>query len=189
MKIRMKFLQKYVKEISLLVIGVILVLCSKIPSAEKNKNNLPIENINVSDSGKTDNLSIQEYYTTYYSTQIKSFLNEIDGVEDVSVMVYIDSIEDKTFAQNQENNQEKVIEKDSNGGERETENNKNVVEYVIIKDSQGNESMVITKNRIPKITGIAVRAKGADSYVIQEKIINAIKSTYGIESSQIYVCS
>jgi len=81
-----------------------------------------------------------------------------------------------------------ITEKDSNGGSRDTLTESNNKEFVIIKDSNGNEEIVVLSNHMPTIVGVAIRADGCQSYVIQEKIINAIKNTYGLKASQIYVC-
>ncbi|MBE7067049.1 MAG: hypothetical protein E7385_05805 [Ruminococcaceae bacterium] len=187
-KINVKTLRKYLKEIVILALGIALIMISNIVPTDKNttdKNEMIYKESNKIDD---NNKISSEYFTEYYTSQIKQFVSSIEGVSNVNVIVHIDSTDNIILAENVTSESEKITEKDSNGGSRDTLTESNNKEFVIIKDSNGNEEIVVLSNHMPTIVGVAIRADGCQSYVIQEKIINAIKNTYGLKASQIYVC-
>lgn len=188
----MKYLRKYLKEIVCLVLGLTIMIIGKTVSDSsgiKKQQNIQNTEKNDSASNTTQYDNDGAFFISYYEKQITNFVSKIDGVSDVNVIVYIDSLNDVIPAENINDKQEHITEKDSNGGTRDTTSSSIIKDYVIVKDKDGNESIVIISNKMPKVSGVAICAKGADSNVVKEKIINAVKSTYGLENCEIFVCS
>lgn len=189
-KIKLKIIRKYMKEIICLILGISLMLgCKLLPDKEDNKENEVTKASSPTPGLEEEYNSDGEFYTNFYKEQIEEFVSKIDGVSSVSVIVYINSVNDIVSAQNTDKKEEKVDEKDSNGGSRETTTISESNEYVVIKDKDGNESVVVISNKMPEISGVAICAKGASSNVVREKIINSVKSTFGLDDSEIFVCS
>ncbi len=189
-KINIRFLRKYRVEIICLILGVVLMLgCRLLPERESDKEKTKSNNENLSSGIKEEFNNEGEFYTVFYQKQIEDFVSKIEGVSSVSVIVYIDSVNDIVSAQNTNSSEEKIDEKDSSGGSRETITNSQSNEYVVITDKDGNESVVVISNKMPEISGVAICAKGASSNVVREKIINSVKSAFGLEDDEIFVCS
>lgn len=189
-KINIRFLRKYRVEIICLILGVVLMLgCRLLAERESDKEKTKSNNENLSSGIKEEFNNEGEFYTVFYQKQIEEFVSKIEGVSSVSVIVYIDSVNDIVSAQNTNNSEEKIDEKDSSGGSRETITNSQSNEYVVITDKDGNESVVVISNKMPEISGVAICAKGASSNVVREKIINSVKSAFGLEDDEIFVCS
>lgn len=189
-KINIRFLRKYRVEIICLILGVVLMLgCRLLPERESDKEKTKSNNENLSSGIKEEFNNEGEFYTVFYQKQIEEFVSKIEGVSSVSVIVYIDSVNDIVSAQNTNSSEEKIDEKDSSGGSRETITNSQSNEYVVITDKDGNESVVVISNKMPEISGVAICAKGASSNVVREKIINSVKSAFGLEDDEIFVCS
>lgn len=189
-KINIRFLRKYRVEIICLILGVVLMLgCRLLPERESDKEKTKSNNENLSSGIKEEFNNEGEFYTVFYQKQIEEFVSKIEGVSSVSVIVYIDSVNDIVSAQNTNSSEEKIDEKDSSGGSRETITNSQSNEYVVITDKDGNESVVVISNKMPEISGVAIYAKGASSNVVREKIINSVKSAFGLEDDEIFVCS
>lgn len=189
-KINIRFLRKYRVEIICLILGVVLMLgCRLLAERESDKEETKSNNENLSSGIKEEFNNEGEFYTVFYQKQIEEFVSKIEGVSSVSVIVYIDSVNDIVSAQNTNSSEEKIDEKDSSGGSRETITNSQSNEYVVITDKDGNESVVVISNKMPEISGVAICAKGASSNVVREKIINSVKSAFGLEDDEIFVCS
>ena len=189
-KINIRFLRKYRVEIICLILGVVLMLgCRLLPERESDKEKTKSNNENLSSGIKEEFNNEGEFYTVFYQKQIEEFVSKIEGVSSVSVIVYIDSVNDIVSAQNTNSSEEKIDEKDSSGGSRETITNSQSNEYVVITDKDGNEPVVVISNKMPEISGVAIYAKGASSNVVREKIINSVKSAFGLEDDEIFVCS
>lgn len=189
-KINIRFLRKYRVEIICLILGVVLMLgCRLLPERESDKEKTKSNNENLSSGIKEEFNNEGEFYTVFYQKQIEEFVSKIEGVSSVSVIVYIDSVNDIVSAQNTNSSEEKIDEKDSSGGSRETITNSQSNEYVVITDKDGNESVVVISNKMPEISGVAICAKGASSNIVREKIINSVKSAFGLEDDEIFVCS
>lgn len=189
-KINIRFLRKYRVEIICLILGVVLMLgCRLLAERESDKEKTKSNNENLSSGIKEEFNNEGEFYTVFYQKQIEEFVSKIEGVSSVSVIVYIDSVNDIVSAQNTNSSEEKIDEKDSSGGSRETITNSQSNEYVVITDKDGNESVVVISNKMPEISGVAICAKGASSNVVREKIINSVKSAFGLEDDEIFVCS
>lgn len=189
-KKNLKFIRKFLKEIVCLILGVVIMLVAKIFPLQGNiggHTEKTVENT-LSETGK-ESCGDGEFFTGFYEKQIEEFVSKIDGVSSVSVIVYIESVNDIVSAQNTNTDSENITEKDSNGGSRDTVNKSEKNEYVIVKDKDGNESVVVISKKMPKISGVAICAKGASSNVVKEKIINSVKSAFGLEDSEIFVCS
>lgn len=175
-------LKKYKLPIILLVAAVVLFfMISLFSGTEKT---LQEQSYAVTE---TENKNNQESYDVYLEEKLERILSSTEGVGKVKVAVsLIDSGEIYPFTQ-EENSQEQTSEKDSEGGTRENSSESGSSQPSVIKDSNGSESVVITKSEMPRISGVIVCAKGGDSYVVQERIINAVKALCNVDINRIEI--
>lgn len=187
-----KYLRKYLKEILCLVLGLVIMVIGKIAPGNQTEDNQPEKHEGTNKAFESDAYQYDYegvFFISYYEKQIENFVSKIEGVSDVNVIVYIDSVNDVIPAENKSEKQENITEKDSNGGTRDTTSSSIIKDFVVVKDKDGNESIVVISNKMPRITGVAICAKGAETNVVREKIINAVKSAYALENCEIFVCS
>lgn len=128
-----------------------------------------------------------ENYDTYLEAKLEDILSSTEGVGKVKVAVSLyDSGEIYPFTQ-EESSKEVNNEKDSAGGTRENTSESGKSQPSVIKNSDGSESVVITKSDMPRIQGVIVCAKGGDSYVVQERIINAVQALCNVDINSIQI--
>ena len=133
------------------VIGIILVIVSFIvPAKEKERENVT-------------------YYSTELEEKICSLISSVSGVSDVSVMVTMDSGNEKVYAQNTDKTAERTVS-----------------DYAVISGEK--TGALELKEIYPKVRGVAVVCGGGDSPEIKEKIISLLTSALGIASNRITVC-
>lgn len=113
-------------------------------------------------------------YEKAYEDQLQTILQKIVGVGEVEVLVTIDSTEEITLEKNQKNTQQVTNEKDQNSASR------NITEVtqsgeVVLYQTSGSQQPLITKYIKPKVRGVLVVAKGAESPVVKKMIAEAVE--------------
>ncbi len=126
-------------------------------------------------------------YAEYYASQIERLLANIEGIGEVTAVVYVKSEGTGILAENSNTDASVTKEEDSQGGTREETKNVSDNEIVILKDKDGNETVVYVSQNAPEIEGIAVCVKGGASAGIQEKIKTALMCLYDIPASKISI--
>ncbi|UOF90116.1 stage III sporulation protein AG [Fodinisporobacter ferrooxydans] len=125
-------------------------------------------------------------YEETYNKQLETMLNQLPGVSDAQVMVTIDSTADVIYAQNLQSTKQTTNESDKTGVQRTvTQSNQNG--QLVIVHQNGNDVPVVEKKVMPKIRGVLVEAKGAESARVQEEIKNAIQGALDIPIYKISV--
>ncbi len=103
-------------------------------------------------------------YTELLEKRVKEHIDRIDGVSNVSVMLTIDSSNEKIYA--------------SNGQGKD---------YVIIKDSSGNEKPIMLQEINASIRGIAVVCDFGGSDLKRQQIIEMLSALFNIGTNKISV--
>ncbi|MDR7856144.1 sporulation stage III protein AG [Tissierella sp.] len=167
--------------IILMVSIILLIVANNLMSSEKesDKENSGDYRIDYSYDTEKD-------YSSYLEKKLVDILEKFQGVSKVSVMITLENTEEKITANNTTKTTENTIEKDSEGGTRET-----IREDVNIQVlTKGNdEELMVIKEIKPKVQGVIVVATGVDDPEIKEMLYEAVKTVLGIKGNKVQVYS
>ncbi len=125
-------------------------------------------------------------YERSYETQLKEALDAIVGVEDVTVVVNVDSSESKVFEKNRNTQTQLTDEIDREGGKRKVEDQSMEEQLVIIQNGE-REVPIVTETKKPEIRGVLVVAKGAENIQVKKWIIEAVTRVLDVPSHRVAV--
>jgi stage III sporulation protein AG len=125
-------------------------------------------------------------YEERYEEQLKTALEAIVGVQDVTVVVNVDATETKVLEKNRTTQQQTTDETDREGGKRKVEDTSSNEEVVIIRKGE-EESPIILATKKPEIRGVLVVAKGADNIQIKKWIVEAVTRVLDVPSHRVAV--
>lgn len=171
--------------IILLLCGVLLILVGNITSnlsKKKMSNNSNTVEVN----SNLTNISPVNNYEETTKKELIDTLSQIDGVGKISVMIYFKGGNHTVPAMNQVDSTTKTEEKDNQGGTRiTTEDSKN---HSVVLVSQGGDSKpLILEENNPSIGGVAVVAEGAESSVVKERLLNAVKTVFNLPANKVTI--
>lgn len=148
--------------IILFAIGIILVLISYLPQKSENTVN------NFSDSE----------YIEALEQKISNIVSMIDGAGDSAVIINISSSAESVYVKENK----KSFDNDDTKTKSETEDS-----IITMKDKSGNEYALITKQLMPKISGVTVVCDGGNDIDVKNSIINAVSTLLGIGANNVCV--
>ncbi|MBR5280044.1 MAG: hypothetical protein IKU26_03635 [Clostridia bacterium] len=125
--------------------------------------------------------------TEYHQNRLARFLENIEGVGAVSVIVYCDRSSVIEFLANQVTHTQETEETDQNGGNRVIQDFQEDEEYLVLEDQGGNQRVVAAKELIPAIRSVCVVCAGGGKMVVQERITAAIVTLYDLSPNKIVV--
>ena len=161
---------------------------------------LPVENNSGYEKNNTQNTGIVTNTNTVLGSdtlsyqdrleaELKAFLEIVDGVGDVEVLIYLEASE------------EYVVEKDhpiidsvsedngTDGGSSMQQEREIDEETVYTVNSNGDEVPFVTQTKNPKIAGIVIAAQGAENEAVKLRITKMAMALYGVEANKIDVLS
>lgn len=145
--------------VALGLVGILLIVGSEMKPAKNNdKSNTQIE---------------YNQYISELEDKTQKIVSSIEGVGECKVMITLSTSEESVYAQN--------IDEKINDSSMSQKN-----EYVFNDKSNGDEPVLI-KQYFPNIQGVVVVCSGGDKTIVQERVINCIKSLYNISASNISV--
>ncbi len=137
-----------------IILGCVLIFLS-------NKANFSTSN----EKESTSDICVSEL-EAQLSTQLSSFLEQMEGIDCVQVFLTLDCTTEQVYA----------VEEDQNGAQK----------YVVL--NQNGKSEALAKKEIyAKVRGIAVLCVGGDLPQNQEKIIGLLTSAFHIPAHKIFV--
>jgi stage III sporulation protein AG len=125
-------------------------------------------------------------YEEEYEKQLKKALEEMLGVEDVMVVVNIDSTDKKVLEKNTVTKSQTTEEKDNEGGERKVQDTSTDEQLVIIREGE-KEVPIVVEYQKPAIRGVLVVAKGAENIQVKKWIIEAVTRALDVPSHRVSV--
>jgi stage III sporulation protein AG len=125
-------------------------------------------------------------YEEEYEKQLKKALEEMLGVDDVTVVVNIDSTDKKVLEKNTVTKSQTTEEKDNEGGERKVQDTSTDEQLVIIREGE-KEVPIVVEYQKPAIRGVLVVAKGAENIQIKKWIIEAVTRSLDVPSHRVAV--
>jgi stage III sporulation protein AG len=131
------------------------------------------------------NKAIAEYEEKY-EDQLKKALQNMLGVNDVTVVVNIDSTDKKVLEKNRVTKSQTTDETDREGGQRKVQESSTDEQLVIVRDGE-NEGPIVVETKKPEIRGVLVVAKGADNIQVKKWIVEAVTRALGVPSHRVAV--
>jgi stage III sporulation protein AG len=125
-------------------------------------------------------------YEEEYEKQLKRALEEMLGVDDVTVVVNIDSTDKKVLEKNTVTKSQTTEEKDNEGGERKVQDTSTDQQLVIIREGE-KEVPIVVEYQKPAIRGVLVVAKGAENIQVKKWIIEAVTRALDVPSHRVAV--
>ena len=137
-------------------------------------------------SGEDSSDSTKEYEERM-EQRLKEILQKVHGIGAVEVMITIKASKEKVTLKDSPYSEEKVKEKDSTGGIRESQNRKSEEETVLI-DGDGNTSVpYVLKEVEPEIEGVLVLAENGSNSALKTEIMEAVQVLFDVPSHKIKV--
>jgi len=131
------------------------------------------------------NKAVSEYEEKY-ENQLKKALQQMLGVNDVTVVVNIDSTDKKVLEKNRVSKSQTTEETDREGGERKVQDASTDEQLVIIRDGE-KEVPIVVETKKPEIRGVLVVAKGAENIQVKKWIVEAVTRALDVPSHRVAV--
>lgn len=125
-------------------------------------------------------------YEHAYESQLKEALDEMLGVDDVRVVVNIDSTEEKVLEKNKVSKNQITDETDRDGGKRKVQDSSVDEQLVIIRNGE-KEVPIVVETKKPKIRGVLIVARGAENIQVKKWIVEAVTRALGVPSHRVAV--
>ncbi|MEJ9209918.1 stage III sporulation protein AG [Bacillus smithii] len=134
---------------------------------------------------KTKPKNIQDY-ETQYENQLKEALDEMLGVNNVTVVVNVEATEKKVLEKNTKTQKQTTEEKDKQGGKRTIQDETKEEDVVMVQKGDTDEPLVVETMK-PKIRGVLVVAEGAENIEVKKWIIEAVTRVLDVPSYRVAV--
>lgn len=169
--------EKNKKFVIALVLAVVLVIgLTFLPL--NNKQSQPITT-----TIKQVATSNEEDYSTALEKKLTNMLSKMEGAGAVSVMVTIESNEEKILAEDRSCNSQRSEEKDQAGGTRVTDSMQQTNDVVL----QNGNTPYVVKEYAPQIRGVFILAEGADNSAVKNQITEAVSKLLDVPVHKISV--
>lgn len=129
--------------------------------------------------------TIQDYEEKF-ENQLKTALEDMTGVGEVTVLVNVEATERKVYESNAVLKNQITSETDKQGGKRTVEDQSKDEQLVIVRDGD-KEIPIISETRKPDIKGVLIVAKGADNIQVKKWIIEAVTRALDVPSHKVSV--
>ncbi|SMO40024.1 stage III sporulation protein AG [Melghirimyces algeriensis] len=134
---------------------------------------------------KNKKMTMKEY-EEMYEAQLSDVLGNMVGVEDVSVMVNLESSEEQVLEKDIKKSEKITDEKDLKGGTRKIhEDNKD--EKVVLYRNGDSEQPIVIKKVKPQVRGVLVVAEGVENLKVKAAMVEAIQRLMDVPVHRISV--
>lgn len=130
--------------------------------------------------------SSMQVYEEDYEKQLSEVLSKIVGVEDVSVVVNLDSTEEEVVQVNERDSEQITTEVDKAGGNRSITQNTNDKQTAFYNGKEGQQPVVIKRLK-PKVRGVLVVARGVENLQVKSIVIEAVQRILDVPMHRISV--
>lgn len=185
---------KYQYMILVLCIGAAFMIVGNVLFNNSSSQNIPAVKSVDGESSDVETFSLKKDsnnkaitgYEETYEKQLKNALEEMLGVDDVTVVVNIDSTDKKVLEKNRTSKSQTTEEIDREGGERKVQDTSMDEQLVIIRDGE-KEVPIVVETKKPEIRGVLVVAQGAENIQIKKSIVEAVTRALGVPSHRVAV--
>ncbi|MDR2525343.1 MAG: hypothetical protein LBC83_04005 [Oscillospiraceae bacterium] len=154
------------------LLGILLLCLSAVPGGKSGaKTETGAEAIRVD---LTD-------YEEQLERRLAEILSAVEGAGETRVMLTLDCGSEPIYATQGKSDQSAAADPDGSQESFRTEK-----EYVIL-GTGGGEKGLILKTLEPKVRGVAILCKGADSIIVRQSVMETAKAVLGVGASKISV--
>jgi stage III sporulation protein AG len=132
-----------------------------------------------------DALSMVEYEQRY-EKELEEVLSKIGGVEDVSVIVNLNSTVEEVLQVDKRESRQVTTETDKNGGKRSVTQDTEDQKTAYYRGENGEKPVVIKKLK-PQVRGVLVVARGVENLKVKAIVIEAVQRTLDVPVHRISV--
>ena len=125
-------------------------------------------------------------YENMYETQLKEALDEVAGVSEATVIVNLDSTEEKIVEKNSTSTDKYTYESPNEGGSRKIEEQSNDEQVVVVQSDKGQEPIIVSTKK-PIVRGVVVVAVGAENMEVKKMIVDAVTRLLDVKSHRVMV--
>jgi len=180
----------YQKLIILAGVGVAVMLFSSFTSVQRQgsteiRGPNETEQAVLAGKAKQEEQSMADY-EDMYEAELKDILEKIVGVGEVSVMVTIESSEEVIVERDVNSRNQTTKEVDREKATREIQEVSKDERVVLVQGQQG-EHPIVVKKIAPRVRGVLVVAKGAESMRVKSWIADAVHKALHVEPHKISI--
>ncbi len=125
-------------------------------------------------------------YERKYESQLADVLNKIVGVDDVSVMVNLDSTEEEVVHIETRDSSQVTNEADPKGGNRTIQQTNNEQKTATYRGENG-EKPIVVKRLKPRVRGVLIVARGVENIQVKAAVIEAVQRSLDVPVHRISV--
>lgn len=170
----------------MLAAGILLVIISFWDAGDGNEKQAESTEA-LLEKGDGELVITGSVYEDKLEERLKSVLSMAEGVGKVEVMITIKASGEKIALVEQPYTSHTSVEKDSQGGVRDTEEISKSETVIYIKNSDGSEIPYIAKETAPEIEGVVVIAEGGGNILTVSNIIDAVMALFDVPNHKIKV--
>lgn len=172
------------------LVGVMVLILSsffEVESHTAETEDNPLTKTGKTSSSKEIGTSTKmNMYEKEYESELADVLSQIVGVEDVSVIVNLDSTEEDVVHIDRRNSEQVTTEMDKRGNNRSIRNETDDQKPAFYQDEGGEKPLVIKKLK-PKVRGILIVARGVENLQVRAAVIEAVQRTLDVPVHRISV--
>ncbi|MDQ0247820.1 stage III sporulation protein AG [Bacillus fengqiuensis] len=178
----------------LILFGTTIMLMGNLLDKDNSQSNL-VPTLNQKDGQedspafndrKSPEKNIITGYEDTYEAQLKDLLEDMLGVNNVTVFVNVDATEKKIFEKNAITQSQTTEETDREGGKRTVEDISKDEQVVIIRNGDKEEPIIVEIKK-PIIRGVAIVAKGAENIHVKKSILEAVTRSLDVPSHRVSI--
>lgn len=173
--------------IAVALAGILLMLVGSLVSDIRKDNKKKTgENTVQVDTNNSAVMAASTSYEDKIKKELESVLSKIDGVGNVSVMIYFETGTTTVPITDKNTINKTTQECDSSGGTRITTEQSETSTTVLINN--GGDTEICASQKVnPTIGGVMVVAEGASDIALKEELINAVKTVLNIGANRVSV--
>lgn len=125
-------------------------------------------------------------YEMRYENQLREALQEIVGVNNVSIVVNLAESEKQVYEKNVKRGRQETHETDREGGSRQVEDTQEEENVVITRNGDQDEPLVISKEK-PAVAGVLVVAEGVENVQVKAWVVEAVSRVLDVAPHRVSV--
>jgi stage III sporulation protein AG len=169
--------------IILLIASIVVIASSTFFDGNDEDRNSTV----VSDIQLNSEMNYMATYEEQLEGKLKTILEQISGVGDVSVMVTLKVGKEVVPASNTVRTESETNEKDSDGGTRTVLQQSTDTQVVLDSGSSSEDRALIVKEIMPEVKGVIVVAAGAQNPRVEAQLTEAVQTVLGIPAFRVRV--
>lgn len=125
-------------------------------------------------------------YEMRYENQLREALQEIVGVNNVSIVVNLAESEKQVYEKNVKRGRQETNETDREGGSRKVEDTQEEENVVITRNGDQEEPLVSSKEK-PAVAGVLVVAEGVENVQVKAWVVEAVSRVLDVAPHRVSV--